>query len=465
MKRLLLIFLALTSSSFLVAQQENLLTIDAFLDFVRKNHPIAKQADLVVTQAEARRLSALGNFDPSVSFGSARKEFKDQTYYNYSDADLKIPVWAGIDLEASYMLADGDFLNPQLVVPNTGLYSVGISIPVARGLVMDNRRAAVKEARVLEAQSADDRLNRLNDLIFRAANVYWDWVLAYEQVKVFERAVETARIRFDAVKRSYMTGQLPAVDTLESFIQYQNRMFSLNDAKLAFEQAGIELSTHLWAENGLPLLLAPDVAPAERLSEEFPLALRPESYWIDLVGDHPRLRMIRQFRRLLGVRKQLAVNNLLPEVNLQYRFLSETSPWMEAGFSANPNDYTFGVKASIPLFMRRPRGDLKLVNAQIAFNTVETDFLLIDLENNVRQQFRAVETAAIQAVLSKEVMVNSAALFNFEVRKFGVGESTLFLINARELAAIDAEVQFLRTQNRLLKADARLVWAAGVWGN
>jgi outer membrane protein TolC len=463
MRALALIFLALMFQG--MWAQETLLSFEEYLAFVAKNHPISKQADLFVEQASARRLSALGNFDPSISFNSAQKEFEGETYYNYGETALKIPVWAGIDLEASYMLAEGNFLNPQLKLPDAGLYAVGISIPVARGLVMDNRRAAVREARILEAQSANERLDRLNSLIFTAATVYWDWALAFEQVKVFERAVVTAQVRFEAIKRSYQTGQLPAVDTLESYIQYQNRVFSLNDAQLAFEQAGIELSTHLWSDEGLPLVLAEDVAPAQRLSVDFPLDIKSEAYWLEQVSNHPKLRMMRQFREMLGVRRQLAVNNLLPEVNLQYRFLSETSPWMEAGFSPNPNDYIFGVRASIPLFMRRPRGQLKLVNAQITSNLVETDFLQIDLENNLKQQYRAVETAARQAVLSKEVMTNSALLFSFEVRKFGVGESSLFLINARELSAIDAEVQFLRTKNRLLKADARLVWAAGAWGN
>lgn len=453
------------SCGFLMAQnqvnQVVSLGFDAYMKEVRAHHPIVRQADLRVQQAANQRQMAQGSFDPGVSYQRSQKDFDNKSYYDYSEAALKVPVWAGIDLEAAYLLAEGDFLNPQLTVPQTGLYAVGISIPLARNLVMDARRAAVQEARAMETLTLFEQNARVNDLLLRAAEAYWDWALAHAQVLVFEQALEAAEIRFKAVRRSFTTGQLPAVDTLESYIQYQNRLFSRNEAALQFTQAALDLSVFLWSEDGYPLQLSTEAQPEVSVRDALPKGTQTEAFWLTQVNSHPRLRALQQNRAVLGVRKKLAVNNLFPEINLQYRLLSEPLPWAENALQ--PNNNMIGLKASLPLFLRRQRGQLKLVNNQLRSNTIEVDFLAIELENNVRKQYAGVEVAASQVQLSSAVMRNTRALFDAESRKFGMGESSLFLINSRELSAIDAEIQFLRTKNRFLKADARLTWAAGAF--
>lgn len=435
------------------------LGFDAYMAAVRVNHPVVRQADLRVQQAANQRQMAQGGFDPSVHYQRSQKDFDSKSYYDFSEAAVRVPVWAGIDLEAAYLLAAGDFLNPQLALPQSGLYAVGISVPLARNLVMDARRAAVQEARAMETFTVYEQNARVNDLLLRAVEAYWDWALAYEQVQVFEQALQTADVRFNAVKRTFATGQFPAIDTLESYIQYQNRLFSRNEAALQLTQTTLDLSVFLWSEDGYPLQLAPAAQPEVSLREALPGNTQTEAYWITQVGGHPRLKALVQNREILGVRRKLAVNNLLPEVHLQYRLLSEPLPWAENALQTNNN--MVGLKASVPLFLRRQRGQLKLVNNQLRSNFIEADFLAIELENNVRKQYAGVLVAADQVQLSNAVMRNSRALFDAESRKFGLGESSLFLINSRELSAIDAEIQYLRTKNRFLKADARLIWAAG----
>jgi len=438
-----------------------MLGFDAFMAEVKAHHPIVRQADLRVQQAANRRQIAQGGFDPGVSYQRSQKDFDDKSYYDYSEAALKVPVWAGIDLEAAYLLAEGDFLNPQLTVPQNGLYAVGISIPLARNLVMDARRAAVREARAMETLTLYEQNARVNDLLLKAAETYWDWALAHAQLMVFEQALQAADIRFKAVRRSYTTGQLPGVDTLESYIQYQSRLFSRNEAALQFTQAALDLGVFLWSEDGYPLQLATGTQPEISVRDALPKGTQTEDFWRTQVSTHPRLRALEQNRAVLGVQKKLAINNLFPEVNLQYRLLSEPLPWAENALQ--PNNNMIGLKASVPLFLRRQRGQLKLVNNQLRSNFIEVDFLRIELDNNVRKQFAGVEVAASQVQLSSAVMRNTRALFDAEARKFGMGESSLFLINSRELSAIDAEIQFLRTKNRFLKADARLIWAAGAF--
>ncbi|MCH8553986.1 MAG: TolC family protein [Schleiferiaceae bacterium] len=459
----LCVFLALASGIVLRAQTPMALTYEDYYRQVANFHPMALQAALKVEEAAGAARAARGGFDPKLYFDQSRKDFDDKQYYNYTEAGVLIPVWAGVDVEANYFLSSGEFLNPQLNAPQDGLISLGVSIPLLRGLVMDRRRAAVKEAAAYENLTEFERIDKVNDLLLKAIETYWDWVLLYEQRNVFQLAVEAAEIRFQAIKRSFQVGQLPAIDTLEAFIQVQNRQLSLNDAELFLQQATLELNTYLWAENGIPLQINENVLPGSTINVEDYTYTFDETQLVAVVDVHPQLMAVKEFRNVLDVKRIKATNDMLPELSLKYRFLSTQQPlpeW-ELNNSLNPQNYTFGIKASVPLFLRKERGNLQIVNAQLRSNLWEIDFMRFDLENQVKQELRGFETATKQAILQKEIKNNTRSLFEFETRKFQVGESSLFLINAREVTAIDAENAWLRAQARVQKSAAKVDWAAG----
>ena len=71
-----------------------------YLDIVRKYHPVAKQANLIVDSAKANRLAAKGAFDPSFYVSNQQKTFDGKNYYFYTNPELKIPTWYGVDLKA-----------------------------------------------------------------------------------------------------------------------------------------------------------------------------------------------------------------------------------------------------------------------------------------------------------------------------------------------------------------------------
>ena len=72
-----------------------------------------------------------------------------------------------------------------------------------------------------------------------------------------------------------------------------------------------------------------------------------------------RRRVPRDFFKIEGlkVEKRLKANKLLPQIDLQYNFLTET-PEVVRSFSTA--DYKGGVMFRFPLFLRKERGDLKL---------------------------------------------------------------------------------------------------------
>jgi hypothetical protein len=70
-----------------------------------------------------------------------KKQFKDTEYYSILNSSFKIPTWYGIEIKAGFDQNEGYYLNPENTVPNAGLTSLGISVPLGQGLFINQRMA------------------------------------------------------------------------------------------------------------------------------------------------------------------------------------------------------------------------------------------------------------------------------------------------------------------------------------
>ena len=120
-----IITLLLFVSSFCFAQEKaaQQLTYDEFLGFVKKYHPLVKNAALPISEAQASLLKARGAFDPKIEVDFNKKQFKDNEYYSILNSSFKIPTWYGIELKAGFDNNEGIYLNPENTMPNQGLTS------------------------------------------------------------------------------------------------------------------------------------------------------------------------------------------------------------------------------------------------------------------------------------------------------------------------------------------------------
>ena len=100
----------------------SVLNFKEYLGFVKKYHPIAKQAQLTLNIGQANLLKSRGGFDPKIEVDYNTKQFKGTEYYDKLNAVFKIPTWYGINLKASFEQNEGVYLNPETTVPDDGLY-------------------------------------------------------------------------------------------------------------------------------------------------------------------------------------------------------------------------------------------------------------------------------------------------------------------------------------------------------
>lgn len=454
------------------AQTPQIFTLENYLQQVRTNHPVIKQADLLERQAAAVAQTARGNFDPKIYADASQKSFDDKNYFTLAQGGLKIPTWLGTELKAGYNWTNGDFLDPENSLPEIGQAVLGAKITLLQGLLIDDRRAALKQAKIFKAQNENTRRQMVNTIIFDAAKTYWEWSYAFEIFKIKENALGFARTRLGAVVTSFEQGDKPAIDTLESTIQVQNRELELNEAQIDFQNSALKLSNFLWSENAVPLEIAGNARP-EFLPREIDIEVPSEvvSVQNNLAQTHPDLLDYQLKRSQLEIERRLKVEKLKPKLNLEYNFLAngfdfqngDKLPGNETNFNTLfSENYKWGVEFSMPIFLRQARGNLKLTDLKIEMTDLKLSQKMLEIKNKIEIYLQQLQNQRKQLILSEDMTENYRLLLAAENEKFRIGESSLFLVNSREQKLIEAETKLAKLRTDFVKLEVGLRQVAGV---
>ena len=444
--------------SFALNAQEldaSVLNFKEYLGYVKKYHPIAKQAELTLEIGQANLLKSRGGFDPKIEVDYNTKQFKGTEYYDKLNATFKIPTWYGIDLKAAFEQNEGVYLNPEATVPEDGLFNAGISMALGQGLWINDRMATLKKAKYFRDQSKVDRDILVNQVLFEAAKAYFDWLQAYNDSKIFDDFLTNAEIRLEGIKKSAYTGQIAAIDTVEATITAQDRALNYEQAKVVLMQKKLELSNFLWLNGNTPIELQDHMIPDINVQQEIDATLEIEGIPLDsfTIENHPKLKSLNYKFQGLRVDKNLKANKLLPKIALEYNFLTETPELIN---SLQTDYYKGGISVQLPLFLRKERGDLKLAKFKLQDAQYEIDNAQIEIKNKIVSLYRELDSFEKQNVLINDMVQNYETLLIAEERKFSFGESSLFLINSRENKLIESKLKQNLVQNKFLTTKAKL---------
>jgi outer membrane protein TolC len=454
MKYVLLLFLLV---GFSVSGQKNNaseFTYNEYLAYVKKYHPLVKNANLEISRAQANLMMARGGFDPKIEVDFKTKQFKDKEYYSILNSSFKIPTWYGIEIKAGFDNNEGIYLNPENTVPNQGLTSLGISVPLGQGLLINQRMADVRKAKIQIQLSQAERQLLAIAVLYDASLSYFNWKKSYSEVQLYERYAVNAEIRYKGIQTLIQQGDKAAIDSIEVGIIMKNRLLSLEDAKLKLNKAKLELSNFLWLEDNIPLELSDILIPEIQLEFTIQETLKTN----DLVNqdfdiaNHPKINALNSKIGLLTVEKELKANMLLPKIDVGYSYLSESSYINNSQFQ----DYKIGLDFYFPLFLRKERGSLKLAK----FKIQETEFVLnlekVQLTNKINAQKIEIESLTKQKKLIKALVKDNSTMLTAEERLFFIGESSLFLINSRENNLVSAQLAQITLENRFYVSNSEL---------
>ena len=445
-------------SSYVFTQQD-------FLAVVKKFHPVVSQAENGVKMARAGVTAARAGFDPVFSQESEEKKLAGDWYYQNRQYELVVPTWYGIDVTAGKETITGPRYNPERSV---GDYSyLSLKVPLLKDLVMDKRRAALQQAKIFLQQSGEEQKNRVNDLLNEALVSYWNWVRLYQQWQVATTVLNNNKDRYHFIYQEYLQGFRAALDTVEAQVQWQQWQVQQAEAEMQFKNAGIELSAYLWKENNLPYQLPEPATPqldGTSGSNRQILAVPVLEEMLSLAAQsHPKLRAYQFKGKALEVDRLLKKQELLPKLNLKTQLLQKGNPSLAPVFEwpAWQNNHKFGVELIVPLRLSAARGAYKQSLIKISDNNLEIAQQQRAIENKIKSYFNEYVSYKSQLGIYEKSVIAYEQLYRGEWTRFQSGESSLFLLNSREMKWMEARQKLVDLQFKSNKALVAVWWAAG----
>ncbi len=438
------------------------LGIEQVLNIVRSYHPVLRSAELEIRKSEAGIIAAKGAFDPVFSNNSSKKTFDGKNYYQYQSPELRIPTWYGVELYAGTESLQGDRVDPTETLGKTSY--VGLNVPLAKYLLMDKRRAALKQSKIIKTLSEIDRRALANDVLLDAAAAYWAWVQAYQVYQIVSKNVALNEQRLDFVKKSLKNGERAGIDTVEAATQLQQFKYLQNQQWLNFQNTGLELAVYLWTANEQPAQLPAKVVPEQTLDEQLMEQPNLEQLLEQVIQNHPELALYEQKQNMLDIDKSLKFQELLPKIDFKYNQLGKGYRLLETATTGPlfQNNFQYGLKIEMPLRLSQGRGEYKIAQLKIQQNTLARSQKLFELQTKVKTYFNEFQTLKAQRELLQQNYNYNYQLLKAEEARFANGESSLFLINSRENKVLDTAEKLVELKAKLFKTSYSLKWAAGI---
>lgn len=446
--RILIVLLLLLTASPAVA---GVLTLEEVLRRVESRHPKIRGASLMREVASQKVVEKEGAFDPSLVFdsdalrynssGSAKSSFTNDLAFRQTSP-------SGLSFAGGVRMHRGSVKSPQSVTGEGGEYFLEFKLPLLRGLGVNEKSTAVEQARVgVSLADAEFRRVRLETLA-DASFAYWDWAGALQAVDLYRANLELATERADIVRVRAEAGDLPRIDVVEAEAEVARRREALALAERKLQQSGLKLAYYLFEEDPSG---AAEVLPQPRQLEPQEVPLQE----LSALEKRPELALVRFSKELVRLDAALAENDRLPLLDLVM------GPGYDAGLQGIGATVKAGLILTVPLATRGPDGRLEAARLKSEKLDLETALEVRRVLLEVRDAASALEAERQRYLALQEGLDLARRLEEAERLRFELGDSTLFLVNQRERATLEASLKVLEAQAGFARAEAAFRAAGG----
>jgi len=178
-----------------------------------------------------------------------------------------------------------------------------------------------------------------------------------------------------------------------------------------------------------------------------------------LIANHPELIIYDLKIDQLEIEQRWKREQLKPVANLKYNSLAENNADIQI---PQLNNYTWGIEVQMPLFLRKERAALEMARIKIKDTSFSMDIKRASLISKAQMAMNDWNTNLSLITLYTQTVLDYQNLLLGERRMFNAGESSLFLINSREMSYISAQIKLIELQIKAEKAALQVQYAAGV---
>ncbi len=426
-----------------------------FLKQVYKFAPSVLNSGLQVSIQNQEWLAAKAAFEPKLGGTYDAKNYADKSYYSKLDAGIKVKTPLGIKVAGGYTQNEGVFLNPEGTVPVQGLAYAGIEIPLGAGLFTDQDRTYVKQQRF--QNNAAGLINQLeiNDHLLASGVAYWNWYESILLLQLSQEAIEQANNRWQYVVLQNKIGEAADIDTLEAFINYQNRQAFLLESTIKWEKYRNYILNFVWQ----PELQQSAVAPV--VDADYKVPFPDTLQQAQMTRSHPYVQLLEMDSLVNQTNLMLAKEYYKPQVDLAFKLQEDGGSLGNFNYNPTQNNYV-GLNLYMPIFLRKQRAKAEqaVLKGEVIGNKKKE--AIVKLTNAQRAFYQNTTNLKQSLDLLAVTNENYKRMLDAEQDKFNAGESSLFIINSRELKWIESREKYIKTYSEYRKSILDYYHALGV---
>lgn len=457
------------------------LTLEQAIQLALSNNTSIRMDALTYDIARFNILSAYAPFDPffNSNFNASRSTAPQSTQLagaqtlsalnqslsmNYSQA-FQTGTSFNIGMSNSRSATNSSFntFNPSY----SSLLNFSVTQPLLRNRGLFPNRAPILIARRNLAQSRDNFMAQVSNIIQQVVGQYWNVVSARESLVVLRKSVDQAQVSYDHDKRSLELGALAPFDIFRSESQLASRKVSVIQQEYALKQAEDQLRQLIGADldpttTTVDMDLTQTVDPgSDLLSLDIAQAIERAH------AKRPELEQQREQLAVDDMNIRLAHNQMQPTLNL-------TGSYAANGLGGNQLDttvtppivlvpgglgnalsqvgqfqfptYGFSLSLSLPIRNRAAEATLGTSQANKRRDIYSERLQIENIELEARNAIHGLEQAKLSMAAAKISRDLSQKNLDAEQRKYDLGAETIFFV-------LDAQNQLASAELTLVNAE------------
>ena len=322
---------------------------------------------------------------------------------------------------------------------------MGLQTNLLQGLLIDKNRADLLKARQYKLYYDAEQKIIQNEVLFQSTIAYADMLLQRSLLNVYKRFETNAKVRYDAMVQLVQIGERPTIDSVESFIQLKSRNIDLSATQLEFNKQLFDVMSKMQ----MPQLFAYKVDVSNQLDSLYQSSVKYMSALTQATASHPIIQQAQAKQGVLGVDLKLKKELIKPVLEVNYQFIQ--SKGLQNPIWFDLNQYKLSARLSFPLYFRKSVNEYQLSKYWLQNNQLDINTKQIQLSAKaayIQSNSVALLGQISDAQNSKQL---NDQLFEAEQIKFEHGESSLFLLNTREIRALEAEIKLMNLKLKAIK--------------
>jgi len=420
------------------------LDFSSYLETVLLNNQDIKKAANFNAIGQYQLQAAKGGFDPQFN-SQLEQKYVFQNYYTFQNHELKQSIFAAHGLKMGYMLGQGPYVNPEDATSSNGLFYMGLQTNLLQGLLIDKNRADLLKARQYKLFYDAEQKIIQNEVLFQSTIAYADMLLQRSLLNVYRRFEANAKARYDAMVQLVQIGERPTIDSVESYIQLKSRNIDLSATQLEFNKQLFDVMSKMQ----MPQLFAYKVEVSNQLDSLYQSSVKYMSALTQATASHPIIQQAQAKQGVLGVDLKLKKELIKPVLEVNYQFIQ--SKGLQNPIWFDLNQYKLSARLSFPLYFRKSVNEYQLSKYWLQNNQLDINTKQIQL--SAKAAYIQSNSIALLGQISdaQNLKQLNDQLFEAEQIKFEHGESSLFLLNTREIRALEAEIKLMNLKLKAIK--------------